>query len=65
MLTSITRSQYLDLAGKISEADFTADYYYTIEGEDIRGEENDEFHVDKEKLQKLIVDLFYIEDGEA
>lgn len=65
MLTSISRSQYLDLAGKISEADFTSDNYYTIEGEDIRGEENDEFRVDKEKLQKLIVDLFYIEDGEV
>lgn len=65
MLTSITRSQHLDLADKIAEADFPADNYYTIEGEDIRGEETDEFHVDKEKLQKLIIDLFYIEDGEA
>lgn len=65
MLTSITRSQYLDLAEKISEADFPDDNYFTIEGQDIRGEENDEFHVDKEKLQKLIIDLFYIEDGEA
>lgn len=65
MLTSISRSQYIDLADKISEAEFPNDSYYIIEGENIHGEENDEFHADKEKLQKLIIDLFYIEDGEA
>lgn len=65
MLTSISRSQYLDLADKIAEAEFSPKNYYTVEGEDVHGEENDEFHVDKKKLQKLIVDLFYIEDREA
>lgn len=65
MLTSISRSQYMDLADKISEAEFSSEYYYTVEGENVHGAENDELHVNKKKLQKLIVELFYIEDGEA
>lgn len=65
METSITRNQYLKLAELVSNLTFSEEDYYYIDGEDIQGEQYDEVHLDKESLEKTIVDLFYIEDGEV
>jgi anionic cell wall polymer biosynthesis LytR-Cps2A-Psr (LCP) family protein len=58
--TSITRSQYLDLAEHLSGLSFTEEDCIQLEGEDQQGELHDEFYVDEEALQELIIRLFYI-----
>ncbi|MCC8100829.1 MAG: LCP family protein [Clostridiales bacterium] len=60
--TSITRSQYLDLAELVQSLDFSEANYIQLEGEDEAGEYHDEFYVDEDALQELILDLFYIKD---
>ena len=35
--------------------------YHILEGEDRLGELHDEFYVDEEKLQELILELWYVE----
>lgn len=35
---------------------------YKVPGETIKGDANDEYHVDEEALQKQIIDLFYVEN---
>lgn len=39
--------------------DYTIDRYITPEGKNVRGEEFMEFYADEEKLDELIIDLFY------
>lgn len=63
--TSITRSQYLTLADLVNKLTFSTEDYSYIDGENVQGEQYDEVHLDQESLEKTIVDLFYIEDGEV
>lgn len=63
MQTSITKSQYLNLAGRLAEETFSEDSYYYLEGENARGRNYDEFHLDEDKLQDTILELFYLEEG--
>ncbi|MCC8047103.1 MAG: LCP family protein [Clostridiales bacterium] len=59
-VTSITRSQYITLANLLGSIDFDEIEYITPEGEDVVGEEHDEFYIDEEALMDTIIDLFYI-----
>ncbi|MCD8075342.1 MAG: LCP family protein [Lachnospiraceae bacterium] len=60
--TSITKSQYLELAELVQSLDFSESDYIQLSGEDEAGELHDEFYVDEEALQELILELFYIKD---
>ena len=61
MLTSITKNQYLKLADIMGRESFSdADCYY-LEGKDVQEELHDAFYPDEEKLQEMIVELFYLE----
>ena len=59
--TNITRSRYLDLTKAISNAVYTDDSYYVVDGKSVAGPLWDEFYVDNEKLLDKIVEIFYIE----
>ena len=65
MQTSINKSQYLTLAELLNQLNYSeADYYY-LEGENVQGEQHDEFYPDENALEKMIIELFYLEDGEV
>ena len=57
--TSITKSKYLGLANLLQSVSFTDADYYRPEGTDQLGDLHDEFYVDEDALEKLIIDLFY------
>ncbi len=59
--TSITRNKYLELANLLESVSFSDADYYRPEGEDQAGELHDEFYVDEDALQELVIDLFYEE----
>ena len=63
--TSITKNQHLELTDRILAETFTEDQYFRIQGTDVRGNVHDEFYADEESLLDTIIELFYIEDGEA
>ena len=59
--TNITRNHYLDLTETLQNTAFGEDAYYIPAGQNIVGEDHDEFYPDMEKLRERVVDLFYIE----
>lgn len=59
--TSITKNKYLSLAGLLEKVSFTDADYYRPTGKDSAGELHDEFYVDEDALQQLVIDLFYEE----
>lgn len=63
--TSISENQYFTFVNLINDLTFSEKDYYYIDGEDVQGEQYDEFYPDQDSLERTIVDLFYIEDGEA
>lgn len=59
--TSITKNKYIDLANLLDSVEFTPDNYYRPEGQNVVGEEHDEFYVDEEALREKVIELFYEE----
>lgn len=59
--TSITKNKYLSLARLLEKVSFTDADYYRPTGKDSTGELHDEFYVDEDALQQLVIDLFYEE----
>ena len=57
--TSITKSKYLGLAKLLESVSFTDTDYYRPEGTDQLGDLHDEFYLDEDNMEKLIIDLFY------
>ena len=57
--TSVTRNQYLELIKTLKKVDFSEENIEQLPGTDQEGELHDEFHVDEEALQGLIIRLFY------
>ena len=57
--TSVTRNQYLGLVKSLKKAEFTEDSIEQLPGTDQEGDLHDEFHVDEEALQELVIRLFY------
>ena len=61
MITSITKNQYLKLAGFLKEESLSEEECYSLPGQDIQGEVHDLLYPDEQQLQQMIVDLFYLE----
>ena len=61
VLTDITRNRYLNLTKILKHTHYSADDYYTPEGEQVVGRRYDEFYPDMDALQEKVIDLFYIE----
>lgn len=59
--TSITKNKYISLANLLEVVEFTPDNYYRPEGENVVGEEHDEFYIDEEALREKVIELFYEE----
>ncbi|MCR4793348.1 MAG: LCP family protein [Lachnospiraceae bacterium] len=59
MVTDLNLSSYTYLISETMEYEFDADYLYTVPGETVMGNDFEEYYVDDEALQRLIVDLFY------
>lgn len=59
--TNITKNKYLNLVNLFLGLDFSESDFRTLPGEDALGELHDEFHVDQDALQQMIVELFYEE----
>lgn len=59
--TSITRSKYLGLAQLVKQIPFAEADYYQLPGEDRQGDLHDEFHLNEEEMEQMILDLFYEE----
>ena len=60
VITDITRSRYLNLVKILKNTRYSADDYYTPDGEQVVGPNYDEFYPDKEALQEKVMELFYI-----
>lgn len=61
VLTDITRNRYLDLTKVLRNTYYTEGGYYTPEGEQVVGEQHDEFYPDQDALHDKVIELFYIE----
>lgn len=59
-LSNLTSTDLDQLLTILSENDLTEENYHILEGEDQLGELHDEFYADEEKLQELILDLYYV-----
>lgn len=61
MLTSITENKYISMVELFSYMNTDDIVFLELSGEDRLGTKNDEFYVDEEELQKVIIDTFYEE----
>jgi len=62
MVTDMEKDQYLKIAlDAVESGSITADNIYMVPGTDVTTETYDEFHVDKENMVQLLLDLFYRE----
>lgn len=59
--TDITRNRYLNLVKILKNTHYSADNYYTPDGEQVVGRRYDEFYPDMDSLQEKVIELFYIE----
>ena len=57
--TSITKSKYLGLAKLLESVSFDDTDYYRPEGTDQLGDLHDEFYLDEDAWEKMVLDLFY------
>ena len=63
VVTDITRSRYLNLVKILKNTSYSADDYYTPDGEQVVGRNYDEFYPDMEALQDKVMELFYLPRG--
>ncbi len=59
MVTDIDLNAFTYMATEYLDYDFDIENMYTLEGEVIQGNNFEEFYVDDDALQKLIIELFY------
>lgn len=59
--TNITRSRYLDLTKVLKNTGYSSGQYYIPEGENVVGEDHDEFYPDQSLLMEKVIELFYLE----
>lgn len=62
MLTSITENKYISMVDLFSYMNLDDIVFLELSGEDRLGAKNDEFYVDEEELQKVIINTFYEEE---
>lgn len=61
LLTSITENKYISMVELFSDINMDEAYFIELSGENRLGDKNDEFYVDEEELQKVIINTFYEE----
>ena len=59
MVTTIGADSFTYIVTEIIGYDFDPDSIYSLKGETVMGDEYEEFHVDEQALQELIIKLFY------
>jgi LCP family protein required for cell wall assembly len=59
MVTDIDLSSFTYLATEALGYEFDVEHMYSLEGETVQGNNFEEFYVDDDALQQLIIDLFY------
>lgn len=59
MITNVTEDEIIYLLSQVVDCSFSEENIYTIPGEQILGEQYEEFYVDEAALEEFIVDLFY------
>ncbi len=59
MVTTIGADSFTYIATEVAGYDFDPDGIYSLKGESVMGEKYEEFHVDEQALQELIIQLFY------
>ncbi len=64
-VTDISIDEMTYLLTRCNGYSFSEDEVYFIPGETVKGIEYEEFYVDKEKLNELMIELFYIETDEG
>lgn len=64
MVTDIDLNSFLYLATEALDYDFDVKHMYSLQGETIQGNQFEEFYVDEEALQELIVRIFYEQTGQ-
>lgn len=55
----VTNMDFADLAEDLVKYNYADAKMYTVPGKTIMGEKYEEYHVDKEKLYDMIIDIFY------
>jgi anionic cell wall polymer biosynthesis LytR-Cps2A-Psr (LCP) family protein len=58
--TSVTKNKYLQYANLLNAIEYGEGDFIKLPGEDVNGEDYDEFYVDEDALRELVVDLFYL-----
>ena len=61
MVTYIDLSTFTYMATEYLNYDFDLDNIYTLEGETINGTQFEEFYMDEDAAEEMIVNLFYEE----
>ena len=59
MVTDIDLSSFTYLATEALDYQFDVEHLYSLEGETMQGNQFEEFYVDDDALQDLIIRLFY------
>lgn len=59
--TSITRNKYLDMINLLDQVTFSDEDYLTVQGERVAGELHDEFYIDEDAMEEMVIRLFYEE----
>ena len=59
MVTNITEDEMIYLLSQVLDCSFSEEKIYTIPGEQILGEQYEEFYVDEAGLEEFIIELFY------
>lgn len=55
----VTSVDFTDLITELMDYDFSQNQMYTVPGETVMGEQYEEYHVDEEAMQKLLLQVFY------
>lgn len=59
MVTNVTADEVAYLASTVTGYHFDKSQFYTLQGENVQGEQFEEFYVDEDALYKMILDIFY------
>ncbi len=60
VITSITKSEYVDIANNFATMNLDEIVYYSPEGENVVGDTHDEFYVDEDALLEKMLEIFYV-----
>lgn len=55
----VTSVDFTSLITELMNYDFSENQMYTVPGETVMGEEYEEYHVDEDAMQKLLIQVFY------